>query len=1155
MRKASPAIIATLFDIPNRFLRSAQLERDFDDPSALDHYIVTPAMAAAFQRLAAGMAPGSRQRAWRITGDYGVGKSSFAVALAHLFSNPVSSQASAIAERMGWSVDADQPVLWPLLVTGARESLASAMARGIADGLERRRLKRPSKGWTRLAGEARAIQRSGDVQALMTLVEDVRDLAHAEGAGILLVVDELGKLLEFAASEPGREDVYLLQNLAQAASRSGNTPFYFVGLLHQGFQAYAERLPSVVRHEWDKIAGRFEEIVFDQPMAHTAALVAGALGVQTSSLPKEVHEAARNTATATATMGWMSGATSAALTIETAQLYPLHPTLLPPLVRFFSRFGQHERSLFGFLLSSEPFGLQTFAERLAGVDVWYGLPEFYDYIRAVFGHRLSGNSYQSHWLRIAATVDTAHDLNEVETRALKTTAVLSLLDYPELQATDTALRACLSPLARRDVDAAVATLVDRGLLFRRGKAGGYRLWPNTSVNLYTALDDARRALGEVEAVSPHVAVFLQNEPVLARRHYIDSGTLRFFEVRYASHDRLEHVAAKPTQADGVILLALADSEADRSHAINLAEASRLADREDLIIGVTKPLIALTGEIRDLKSWQWVSDNTPELVHDPYAASEVSRQLASARRALSTALGVTLALRHRGPSSVEWRRRGTVIDTVRGLSSVLSDLCDELFKDAPKISNELLNRKVLSSPAAAARMRLIESMFKAPREPYFGINPDKAPPEKSMFLSVIESGRLQQVSENGLALCLPAKDGDPLNLRPALAEIERMLESGRGAKVGVQDILDRLGRRPFGVRAGVSPLLLAIILKLRGHELAVYENGTFRATFGGPDFVRLIKGPETFEIQHCRLEGVRADVFARLASAFAGRLDARDPQILDVVQPLCRFAAGLPEYTRKAGLLQARTAKVREVLLSATEPATMLFQDLPTACGLEPFRMEESVDRNRAAEYVARLEAAIEELRSDYPKLLGRIVETIAASIGQKDKKFDRAALAQRASRVANTATIPKLKTFALRLRDLNTSDDSWAEAVASYLVSKPPSRWNVNDEQRSLEELASLSQLFHRVETAAFEGGAFQADKEAFLVKLTQASGSDRGLVVQSTKLSMASEQLVNEIRGRLFTLSKAERLQILTQLIWGDLPDESAGAQADGHSTGVRTA
>jgi hypothetical protein len=180
------------------------------------------------------------------------------------------------------------------------------------------------------------------------------------------------------------------------------------------------------------------------------------------------------------------------------------------------------------------------------------------------------------------------------------------------------------------------------------------------------------------------------------------------------------------------------------------------------------------------------------------------------------------------------------------------------------------------------------------------------------------------------------------------------------------------------------------------------------------------------------------------------------------------------------------------------------------------------------------------MRTDYPKLLTRIIETTSAAIGQDDAVFDRLALAQRASRVAATASLPKLRTFALRLRDANTTDEAWAEALASFLIAKPPARWNAADEQRCLEELASVSQLFHRVETAAFENGALKGDKDAVLVKLTQASGDDRGLVVQSAKLSQASERLVEEIGQQLNKKTKAERLQILARLLWEDLPAAS---------------
>jgi hypothetical protein len=55
----------------------------------------------------------------------------------------------------------------------------------------------------------------------------------------------------------------------------------------------------------------------------------------------------------TVRIGWLGGR---GLSLDPASFYPLHPSLLPVMVRFFSQFGQSERSLFGFLLSSTETG-------------------------------------------------------------------------------------------------------------------------------------------------------------------------------------------------------------------------------------------------------------------------------------------------------------------------------------------------------------------------------------------------------------------------------------------------------------------------------------------------------------------------------------------------------------------------------------------------------------------------------------------------------------------------------------------------------------------------------------------------------------------------------------------------------------------------------
>src|SRR6202012_6029123 len=77
--------VADLLNMRTRFLRSTHLERDFRDPAALSGYVVTDFARSCIGRMATGLQTRSGNRAWRMTGDYGSGKSSFALLLAHWF--------------------------------------------------------------------------------------------------------------------------------------------------------------------------------------------------------------------------------------------------------------------------------------------------------------------------------------------------------------------------------------------------------------------------------------------------------------------------------------------------------------------------------------------------------------------------------------------------------------------------------------------------------------------------------------------------------------------------------------------------------------------------------------------------------------------------------------------------------------------------------------------------------------------------------------------------------------------------------------------------------------------------------------------------------------------------------------------------------------
>ncbi len=89
------------------------------------------------------------------------------------------------------------------------------------------------------------------------VAELIRRAESNEHGGVLLVLDEMGKLLEAAAA--AGEDIYVFQELAEAASRSGGK-LVVVGVLHQAFDQYATRSGRSVQSEWAKVQGRFVDV-------------------------------------------------------------------------------------------------------------------------------------------------------------------------------------------------------------------------------------------------------------------------------------------------------------------------------------------------------------------------------------------------------------------------------------------------------------------------------------------------------------------------------------------------------------------------------------------------------------------------------------------------------------------------------------------------------------------------------------------------------------------------------------------------------------------------------------------------------------------------------------------------------------------------------
>jgi hypothetical protein len=104
------------------------------------------------------------------------------------------------------------------------------------------------------AGRAATRRRKAEKSGRDVIERLQSEAAARPNRGALVVLDEMGKILESATGEG--TDIHFFQELAEAAARCHGR-LVVLGILHQAFEGYAPRLGREVRDEWAKVQGRY----------------------------------------------------------------------------------------------------------------------------------------------------------------------------------------------------------------------------------------------------------------------------------------------------------------------------------------------------------------------------------------------------------------------------------------------------------------------------------------------------------------------------------------------------------------------------------------------------------------------------------------------------------------------------------------------------------------------------------------------------------------------------------------------------------------------------------------------------------------------------------------------------------------------------------
>jgi hypothetical protein len=1068
--------LSECIEIRRQFLRSVNLEKDYQDDGQTDHYIITPTARQVLRRVAEGLPEGSTYRAWTLTGPYGVGKSAFAVFLTKLLCRTVSGSSQAhrhlndvdpaLAKEISSRLPGNKG-LFPVLITARRVPAAVCFLDGLRTAASQLKGSQAKSVSVAVDSAARDF-RKGDVfdtRRVVTLVSDLAGAASAAGySGLVFMVDELGKLFEFAARVPQKGDVHVLQELAEFASRSGNIPVLFLGFLHQSFEDYGLHLDTLTRREWGKVHGRFDDIPFKESEEQIVRLVAAAIKWTGRDHSEEVHRKIRQISKACAVHGICPpNMRPGEFEDICRQVYPLHPVTLMALPFLFRRFAQNERSLFSYLSSMEPGGFQRFvkAHTVADQPSYLRVTELFDYFTTSFGSGLLRQPHAKRWLEATDVLDRKENLTVVQADLVKTVGVLGALgEFSHLAANKTTISLCLADADRLPAghEDGIAHLTARSILTHRSHNNTYRIWEGSDVDIEERVAEGERKTRGTFSLAAGIPRYAEARPFVARRHSAETGALRYFSTTYVDDPSQIGPGLSPALgAAGQILVCISPSDATLQAFRERAETYG-RDRNDVVFAIPQQIGEIQAAVSELAALRWVGENTPELAGDRVARREVSLRTAEAEHFLRYRLTALLDPRKEPlGSDCRWFWRGKECDfhSRLGVSQLLSDVCDRIYSETPCIRNELVVRRTLSSAAAAARRNLIDKMLANGAMECLGI--ESYPPERSIYESVLKATGLHRETSRGK---WGFADPSDRSLTFAWKRLHEAVFGGQGEPQPLDSVFRILAEAPRGVMDGLHPILLCAFLQVYRNETSLYREGTFIPEPAIADFEVLMRRPELFAVAGSQVSGTRAAVVERMAKGFR-----TESATVPVVRAIFKMVRQLPDVARRTNRLSDRTLHLREAVEKARAPERFLFGDLPAALDLPPLP-----DDGPSKQEIERFFNALNECLQEWVGITGKIhadaKHALLHSCGFDNSEDGWQQLREAATRLEPRESDPQFQQFLRRVVE-SSCDDVGVLSVLGLVSGRPPTNWMDVDIERFPKQAAAIGDLMKRARRRA----------------------------------------------------------------------------------------
>jgi len=952
------------------------------------YYLPTANAKEVYDRIAAQFKSGVHS--FSIIGSYGTGKSAFLWAFAkHLngekdFFTPVNGQFNACKKFKF------------INIIGEADSLVDAFAK--------------------------QFDVEAEPKAIITAIKKEHKAVEKKGICLVIIVDEFGKFLEYAAKKNPDKELYFVQQIAELANNPKRN-ILFLTSLHQNFDAYAVGLSDSQRKEWEKVKGRLKELAFNEPVEQLLNILSVYLREKKLSpaKPPQLNKSFLQHIKKTGTFNLLTDLNQD----FSKALYPFDVLSAMSLAKALQRYGQNERSLFHFLSTDEYNGLYDYDNK---TNPFFNLNCVYDYLSynyyTVLTSRYNPDYFQ--WSLMRNSLDSVEvRLGEHVVDAQKIVKTIGLLNLfaPKAAKIDEKLitqyaEVCLNV---KNAKKLLSELTKVGIIRYQKYNERYKLFQGTDIDIDRLIEDKKRKIDPVEDIISSLKDVFNLNVVPAKAVTYKLGTPRFFKFKIGITP-IKKFDDVDGAVDGFVNIIFSETTPVKS--------IKEIENEPILYGVYRNVKQVKELLHEIEV---INKVIKDIEYDEIAKQELRERHTYNVSALNEAINHEL---FGNTEKIKWYFQGQKLNlnSQRDFNKALSYICENLYYKTPKFRNELMNKNKVSSSIHTARKLYFQQLIQNWDIPNIGFPKEKMPPEKTIFKTLLEKTGIHQVAGTTVKFATPTEATFSFLWEESL----NFLESAKIGKRNISEFVDTLSQKPFKLKKGFIEFWIPTFLFIHREEFELYQNGIFIPNFT-KEFTDLFpKDFKKYQIKTFNVEGVRLELFNKYRDLIqvSRTKKATNTSFKETAKPFIVFYKQLPTYTQKTGRLEPSTKALRKVVKEAKELEKTFFEQLPTAFGTSISELIESPEKLN--DFVRNIQHSIRELRATFSGLIDRVENAMLSELGLEGLTFETYVkkIQQRYRTLKIHLLLPKQRNFHTRLNALIDNREDWLNNIVHSVAGK-----------------------------------------------------------------------------------------------------------------------